>query len=476
LPKKAITDYTPDEKQKRIDSHYIQPPAQYVKVQKKPAWSVYNTTLAKKYSDADLLKYVSDPKTHYLKLQEASQYLWNTSKIYQNYVYYLSTIMTFDYILFPSKMTDSKKSNMLNKFIEAARIVYTMQPKYNFPYMLLKALLFGETYWYDVSDNETTIIQEVPSKYCQLAGIDENGLWRYRVNLDLISSTDLDALPMEIQKAYNNKGKGKENFYDVSDSGFAIFIHKANEYHDYPFFSAMFLDLNRLENDKDYFNNYLKDENIKLVHARVPLDKETGVPVMEKEVVDKYHNTLKENVPDNVAAMTNPFEMEGIDLNNSQKTGMNIVEVSHKNVQADSGVSETMFSASTTMGLQMSCNEDAATMYPLLSFFQNYVNFRLKSSKFKVQFLEINQYNQQDWNNQFATNFGTAGDLRTKYIATSQSDLYPFLMTAQLEQAIDIDSFMPSKESAFQASGNDPAGRPKTKKPTENTEKSRAQE
>jgi hypothetical protein len=453
-------------------------PRNAMKTQIPPMWATtYSKSLAQTYTENQILGFLKDPRVNYKSLQGVSEYLYNTSKLYQNFLYYLATIMTFDYTIFPTDATNIKKETLWSRLETAASRVYNIQPEYNFPLMLMRTLQNGETYWYDVSTENAEIFYEIPSKYCQAAGYDSNNLWRYWINLSLVDSNLVDELPAEIQLAYENYNKNKkdnkksnDNFYLVSERGFAMFCHVRNETHDYPYFSSMFIDLNRLESDKDYFNNFIKADNIKLIHNKVPVDEKSGLPIMEKHVIQDYHDSLKEHLPDNVAPITNPFETEGINLDTSQKTSLNIVDISKKNVQDDSGISESMFSADTAMGLKYSTLADASAMYPLLSYFENFVNFKIKDQKFKCKFLRLNQHDKLEWNKQFANGLATAGDNRSKYIATSQTGLYEFIMTAKMEKILDFDDLMPAKESAFTQPANE-VGRKPTENPTESTEK-----
>jgi hypothetical protein len=439
-----------------------------------PMWAMtYTKALAQVYTESQVLGFLKDPRSNYKKLQEASEYLYNISKLYQNFLYYLSTIITFDYTMFPTEADEIKEKTLWSRFEKSAKVICNIQPEYNFPLMLMRTLLNGESYWYNVSTDSGEIFYEVPSKYCQAAGYDDNKLWRYWVNLDLIDVDLLPELPVEIQdahKKYNAKKKKEtnDNFYLVSDRGFAMFCHGRNETHDYPYFSSMFIDLIRLESDKDYFNNFIKADNIKLIHCKVPIDEKSGLPIMEKNVIQDYHDSLKEHLPENVAPITNPFDTEGISLDSAQKTSLNIVDIAKQNVQDDSGISESMFSADTTLGLKFSTLADAANMYPLLSYFENYVNFKIKEHKFRCNFLRLNQYDKLEWHKTYAGDLGTGGGFRSAYMATSGVGLYSYIMTAKMEKMLDFDSLLPVKESAYTQSGE--KGRPEAEEPTESTE------
>jgi uncharacterized protein YukJ len=261
--------------------------------------------------------------------------------------------------------------------------------------MLARTLVNGETYWYDLSEakNETPIIQEIPSKYCQMAFIDDKtGLWRYFVNLSLLNKESLVELPPEITEKYEkyitltrdeqkmkvlNEEFGTQipnHLYLVTPKGFSIFIHKQKAQHDYPFFSSMFVDINTMEDNKEYMDEYMKENNIKLVHLRVPIDKETGKPLMLKEFIEEFHNSAKEHLPKSVAPLTNPFEVQTLNFDKVQDTALNVLKDSKEVVQWDSGTSSTLFESNTTNGLKFSIEVDASKMYPLLSFFEDYAN------------------------------------------------------------------------------------------------------
>ncbi|MDD4000475.1 MAG: hypothetical protein PHX62_06250, partial [Bacilli bacterium] len=204
-------------------------------------------------------------------------------------------------------------------------------------------------------------------------------------------------------------------------------------------------------------------------HLQVPVNKETGLPMMDKGIIEAYHNSAKEHVGSNISIMTNPFEVEGIALDGNQKQALNVVEHDIKVVQNDSGISETIFNANTTNGLGYSTKADAAKMYPLLYFFTNYLNYKIKSYKCGVEFLHVNIFEEEDVHEQLRTDLLSGGS-RLLFMATSGVDLYSYFNLTKLEKLLDIDDYLKPKLNASQmnSEGNE-IGRPE-KKPKDETD------
>lgn len=453
-------------------------PRNYARSQVQPLWATSSTTSTGSFTNEQITNMLKNPYANYKQLQLVSESLINTNSNYDNVVDYLATIMTFDSVLFPYGITD-KLTTVKNRILNSSRIVSKMTLKNVFPQMLKQAIYYGEAFFYDLSDNDNTIIDEIPREICVLSQIDDDNLWRYYVNLALIHPTKVFELPEEIQIAYNDyldkdkpKGKKKVNdnefayipasYYEVSKKGFAIMIHMKKKAHDYPLLAHMFCDLSLLSSDKSYFNEFIKDDAVKTIHQKVPTDKETGVPLMPKETIEAYHNSSKEHVGKNISIMTNPFAVEGIALDKNQQSALNVVEHDIKVIQNDSGISETIFNANTTNGLSYSTQADSSRIYPLLYFFTNFVNYKIKSYKCQIEFLRTNIFEKKDVHESSRADLLSGGS-RSLFIATSGLDLYTYMNLVEMEQLLDFDSMLPPKLNASQGNAadlNNPNGRP----------------
>jgi hypothetical protein len=476
IEKNSANEKNKTAKKRQIDYFYV--PRSYAKSKVDPIWSSNNTRTNKAFTKDQITTMLKNPYLNYKKLQMVSDYLLANNSNYENIVDYFANIMTFDYIIYPTDL-NVKKASLKNRLKNSAKTISKITLESVFPHIMKQAILYGESYWYDLSDGENTIIEEIPRDICILSHIDDDNLWRYYVDLALIKSTNLYELPEELIRAYkkwieNGSPKGKrkeegfehlpESYYEVSNKGFSVFIHMNKKAHDYPLLAHMFIDLTTLGEDKSYFNDFTKEDAVKTVHQEVPVDKESGLPIMDYEVIEAYHNSAKEAVGKNISVMTSPFKVQGITLDNNKQSSINLVDHGLKVVQANSGISETIFNANTTNGLGYSTKADAARMYPLLYFFTNYINFKIKSQKFAVKFLKINIFNQEEMHEQYRTDLLSGGS-RQLFMCSLGIDLYSYLNTLEMEDKLGFDDMLVAKVNGSQIgeSSDNKNGRPEKK-------------
>lgn len=444
-----------------------------------PLWATTpKNSATRQYTSEQINKLLLNPFGQYKELQNVSNYLLYNSPMYNNFLDYLSSILTWDYVLFYDDASDVNKKTIENRYYKAAEIVHKINVKTIFPSLLRRVLANGECYFYNMMDDSNNIIVEIDSSICQLSQINENNIWTYYVNVSLIDSTRVYEYPKEIQDFYNewvNGGKKKDKkiidgmtiptyLYQISDRGFAIFAHMRKIQHDYPYFASMFGDLNSLESDKDYQSDYIKESNTKLIHMKIPVDPVTGLPLMGKELIERYHESAKTHLPRNVAPLTNPFVVEAITLDKAQSTAINLVEHSNKVVMQDSGISESVFNAASTLGLEYSTLADASKIYPFLYFFENFVNLQIKHLKCKVKFLKINFFNQLDWHERYYSDV-QAGGSRSLFVSTSGIEIFDFINLAKTEKILGFDDMLEPKLNSAQMNAEDLKGGAPEKKP-----------
>lgn len=454
-------------------------PRNYARSNVQPLWAVTpSNSSTRKYTSEQINKLLLNPHITFKELQNVSNYLLYNSSMYNNFLDYLSNILTWDYVIGCEDIDKVNKTTIENRYYEAAKAIYKINVKTVFPAMLKRVLTNGECYFYNMIDGSNNIIVEIDSNICQLAKIDDSNIWRYYINVHLIDLLRVYEYPKEIQdfhKEWIDGGKKKTKkivddieipnyLYPVSNNGFAIFAHVRKTQHDYPYFASLFEDLNNLESDKDYMGDYIKESNTKLIHMRVPTDKDTGIPLMDEKIIRAYHDSAKEHLPRSVSPLTNPFIVEAITLDTAESKAINLVEYSNKVVMQDSGISDSIFNAASTLGLQYSTLADSSKLYPLLYFFENFINLQIKSFKCKAKFLKINQFNQLDWHERYYADV-LAGGSRSLFAVTGGIEPYDVINLAKTEDILGFDDLLKPKINGSQISGNQDQngdnGRPK---------------
>lgn len=448
-------------------------PRNYAKSAVFPLWQSSSRTSAP-FTNENIANLLKDPYASYKKLRDASNWLYANNSSYVNIIDYMAHLLSFDYVIYPEETTKNK-STMKDRFDEAAKLVCNASIREIYPEMLKRTFVNGATYWYDLGDKTNTIYVEIDSRICQLALIDDDNIWRFYVDLSQITQDRFYEMPEEIRNAYTTwteGGKKKDkttqtlegmqielpsNYYLVGKRGFVLSSHIEKMKNDYPLLAPMFSDLNTLGENKTYLNETLKAEAVKIVHLKIPVD-ENGIPLMDKDIIQAYHESAKEHLPPNVAPLTNPFDITSVALEKSQQNQTNLVQHSEEVVSVDSGISKTIFSAETTNGLAYSTSKDVAKMLPYYYYFTNIVNYKIRAQKMQIKFLPHGFKDRLDQHKQAAADLPLGGS-RMLWLATSGLEIYDAMKLLEFEQQIDIDSILPVKASASQMS-SDEVGRP----------------
>ncbi len=454
------------------DDFYI--PRNFARSAVYPLWQTVSRS-STAYTNEQITNLLKDPFKSYRKLRDVSNYLYATCPAYVLQIDYFANLLAFDYVVFPDTVERSEKT-VKKRFMDACKKVRDANIRELKSVMLARTFVNGSTFWYDLSDNQNTIFVEIDSRYCRMAMIDNDNLWRYFIDLALLTADKIYEYPEEIQNAYadwlnNNKPKNRkiriiegqsvdlpENLYLVSKRGFCLNAHIEKVDNDYPLFAPMFKDFNVLEENKTYLNETLKADAVKLIHLKIPCDDE-GIPMMDKDLVDIYYQTAKDGVPANVLPLVDPFEVDAIAMEKSQQNQTNLVEHSEKVVLSDSGISSTIFSAETTNGLAYSTAKDVAKMLPYLYYFTSVLNFKIKDTKMRVKFLPVSFKDRVDFHKSYTSDLPFGGS-RMLWLATNGLEMYDSFNVLEFEKAIDIDSLLPVKLSASQMNASEEVGRP----------------
>lgn len=420
-----------------------------------------NTTQRRrKYTRQQVRNFLADPFQNYAQLQNISQYLKSVGGNYFRIVKYLSGLLTLDYMITPnSKAKMDNKDKVMKDYVKAAGMLEKMNIKYNFRWILERLIENGEIYIYEIEDSKGIVYKELPPTFCRISAID-NGVYLYEINLNKITNATLLDFPMEIQSAYASKSTYKDGWYPVSNKGFA-FNAVGNHAHGFPVLCMMFDDVMGLEDTKDLIEGKTKLDSIKLVHQKIPLDKENK-PVFDMQTARIYHEATKKGLPNGVAITTNPLEISQIPFDKAANRDFDSIERSERNIWNSSGISDMIFNNNKASGeaLKRSIIADETLMFPYLYMFSNFINNRIESTKFTLTFLEVSFFGRDEKLKTYKDLMGY-GASRMYFLTLQGLEPIQILNMLRFEQEmLDIDKYMIPKMTSHTMSGEDEGGRP----------------
>lgn len=420
---------------------------------------------------------LENPNKNIDMLRGLSNYILDRNGLYKRSMIYLANLLTYDYIIFP---IDSEKNKIKDQFYKAIDHVDSMNLKKNLPTFLYHMLVDGVVYLYKYESSKGVLYTKLPTMCCKIVGVDiDTNIFRYSVDLEKINEADVLSYPDEIQRAYNSfknsKGNGKDKNYIVSEKGFALPFDKEGV-NLLPPMIHLFPDLVDLDVKKDLQADSDITENTKIIHNKVPINKDTGEPIMDLDLVKKFQTMMKRELPDGIAQVTNSFDSEVISLKGSatEKTD-DMINKNIKNFYTEIGISSMLFAneKASSEALKKSIGTDAQMLYGFLPMFADFINAELSKFKCKIQFLEINQDNRDEKAKLYRDALANGGS-RMMFLSSLGIGLKPMINLLKLEQDIGIDDIMVIKQDAHTMnSDTSESGRPMTDTPTENTEKDR---
>ena len=324
----------------------------------------------------------SNPLKNSAKIQKLSRATRMTSGIYARLINYFGNIFTYDHTIYPVAIKQG--SNMKQEYLRAANKVEKYNLKYNLSWIAEKVIEQGEVFLYKVEDTQSIIYFEFPTEACRVSCV-ENGVFRYEIDLQLLSKKEyLDILPAEILTIITKFQNGSipktqldsNKWYQLDSRGVA-FSTTVNAEKGYPLLNFMLSDLSHLEAIKELQFDSALLENLKLIHQKIPIDKNTGEVLIDLEVIQAYHESTKKNLPSSVAITTNPLDVNVLTMSNgSNRQITNQVADAKANVYDSSGVNAEIFNGtkSSNEAIASGLIADSMLVNFLLRSFENYIN------------------------------------------------------------------------------------------------------
>lgn len=437
---------------------------------------------AKSVTKSQIRTLMKSPMKNAKQLQDISWYLFYTSGQYRRNLCYLANLLTFDYFSYPINPKATR-----DHFDKSNEILKNLNIKYNFKWMNFFLMLLGEVYLYEVGN----LFMVIPNSICTIVEV-KDGVNKYAINLSKIKKADLDILPQEIVKAYENKDNYKETEYGkymfYINNGFA-FNAIYGKSTGVPLLASAFDDILSLDESKDMATDNQIAESLKLIHQEVPLD-DKNKPILDADRQRQYHADTKRAVPSNIGIATSPLKLNMLSFVDSQSRDKLFLSLAKENLSDSFGISSMLFNNNGASGeaLKKSIMTDEISLYDFLPMYENVINEKIKSTNFNMQFLRITHNNRWEQAKNYQATLSVGG---SSLIFMAYTGLEPYqaigLLTLERD-VLKIDELITPKKTSYTMSGEETsgnvkedgeikeAGRNKSDEITDSTEKAKEAE
>jgi hypothetical protein len=341
-------------------------------------------------------------------LRTISNYFFNISGQYRRILHYFSSMLTFDYLVVPHTYT--KKVDYKDTFDKVLRYTDNAKIKETNRFIAFITLLDGIYFGYERNQNDKVVLQQLPYEYCRSKfKINENHAVEFNLKFfDQYKDTEqkieiFSAFPEEFFEEYLKYKKGDTNEWMLLNPNFAR-CHKLSDNH-VPLFSTVFPELIDLAEYKEMDKSKDKMDLYRLIVQKLPLDKNTGLPLLKLEEGQALHRNAKKMISqEGIDVLTTPLDVESINLQEKGQTLRDNIQRANNAIYDTSGVSKIVFNSGSeggSIGLSHSINVDESLMYVLLDQAKNWYENRFtvinKDRKvyFEALFPPITQYNRK---------------------------------------------------------------------------------
>lgn len=440
---------------------------------------------------------LQNPEANYVQIAAYMEALRKKNGIVGRTFSYLKSHLTYNhtiYSAFNQKTNYDIGSMKVDEYIEAANFIEKYKVKFFAPYFIQQVLINGMAFFYKVSDSKGVSYIEFPVAWGRIFAI-SNGVYRWELDMSKVNDDAAPYLPNELTNAYEQYKTGKvtvddkkwtdSKFYHVSNKGVAFCLDMnvlKNGGVAVSEFSSLIIDSVQLEKAKT--NVEIKDQidTIRILHSKIPTDKE-GKPTMTSKVARIYDAALKRSLPEGIAGVTSPLDLENIPLNGAGNSkSYDTVGKAQGQLFLSTGTPSNLFGSDTTSSniVKLSVQKDAAWLFTtVLPMLESYYDSELASFKsesnmtWKIKFIRQSWFTYQDDVKALKDQVSMGGS-RLDYLAGTGMEPVEIYNKLIMEQRLlDIDSIMLPKQTSFTMSSKDGenSGRPKTDNPTDDTDR-----
>lgn len=425
---------------------------------------------SRKYTVEQVIKALDNPVRNYKILQETSLYLLSNSMTYKRLLSNFSNMVNYDFMLKPTLalVLRNNKNNLLKYYYDSANVVEKVNTK-NFRWMGQALWEVGELYLFEIEGDNGIIYKRMPEEICRISSVVDNAICKYSIDLSRLSNADLLAtMPREIQDIYSKytKKQIKEDllvegkWYELNDNAIAFNAIDPFMVKGYPLLAPIFPSLLALEEQNRKITSDEEVDNLKIIHMEYEVDEE-GNSVIDPKLIEIFHQSVKDNLPEQCCVATNPLKMSVHTTKNSQQS-INYRKETGDIVYSSVGSSRELFNGERNSNLAIDASIKSDEIFALMvaNQFENYLNYKLKSKKktsyWITKLLPTTYYNANEYKRQCETSLSFSGNgNQLRYLASCGYSPLEAMALLQVEKDLGINELFNPALNAYNSSSSD---------------------
>lgn len=370
----------------------------------------------RRYSRKHVRQLMQNPEENYQKLVQVAHWLSTSSSHFMRFVFYYSTMLTFDYILLPQglRTVEGKEQSFKQNYNRAVEYMDEFGVKQEGLLIATLMMIQDVYYGYERKSKDSKMIQTLPFSFCRITGI-RDGLYTISFNMNYFSNEKDEKFknfPSEFKKLYRQYRATQEPWQKLDSDKAVCFKFRQDLHYPMPPLASIFEEILDLEETKDLVQDKNKLDNFKLLVQKIPLKKD---PKSEKDfvislpTVKQFHNNIKSTLPDQIGLISTPMEMDDYSFDRKgASTPINQATEQIEQVFNSAGISSGLFNSGSksAIGLNRSIQVDENMMFGLLRqmerfFYRRVDNRTSRVFKFKIMFPDLTYYNRKEMQDQY---------------------------------------------------------------------------
>ncbi len=364
------------------------------------------------YSKDQISEFLQNPYSNQKSLRNAAIYIYGASSHFRRLIQYFAGLTDLSYVVSPYKVdtTTAKPETIRKQYRKVLSLLSSMDIKNQFTKILTVCLREDTFYGTAWVGNDSVIIQQLPSDYCDIAVIEGNVL-NVSFNFSYFDSNSdyLQLYPPEFEKKYrlyqNNRTAMKWQELD-SPNSFAIKCNTDILNYSIPPFAGMFREVYDLEDYKALKLTKTELENYAMLVMKLGINAD-GEWEMDYDKAKEFYKNLDNVLPEEVGAVLSPMEITKIGFDKSNTGDTDTISEAEQNLFTAAGVSTLLFNndKASSNALLLSIKADQAITYGIVKGIEGVVNRFIQSysygKNFKVTFLDCSPYNRKEIGDQY---------------------------------------------------------------------------